>query len=225
MSTGLPEEGSDARRRGRPKRLSDSAQRDRLFTAAMNAFIERGFARTTTADVASRAKVSKRDLYRLFADKTELFLEAVKSRRHLIVDLPRPSGESLPPLEALRLIFRLDLNDREADERDALLSLMARESLLSPELNALFYDSGIVRSRELLVEWLDAQIARNALPACDAGNIAGLLMDVVFGALLPRRQRKTPIDRSVQAAEIMVRLEIVLRGLERMPRRSAAPVS
>ncbi len=180
----------------------------------MGCFIEKGFARTTTADVASRASISKRDLYGLFADKTELFLEAVQSRRHLIVDLPRPSDESLPPREALRAIFRLDLEDREADERDALLNLIARESLLLPELNRLLYDSGIISSRELLMDWLVDRMETGALPSCDPAMLAGLLMDVVFGALLPRRHGKTPVDRSKQAEEILARLDVVLCGLD-----------
>jgi AcrR family transcriptional regulator len=201
------------RHRGRPKAASDDASRDQILAAAMSAFIEQGFARTTTADVASRARVSKRDLYRLFSDKTELFKEAIQSRRHLIVDLPRPDNERLSPLDALRKIFRLDLNNRDADERDAMLNLIARESLLLPELNALLYDSRVLQSRELLMDWLGREMARGAIPACEPAQIGGLLMDVVFGALLPHRHHKGCVNRSAQARDIMGRLEIVLQGL------------
>ncbi|MBO0904237.1 TetR/AcrR family transcriptional regulator [Jiella sonneratiae] len=209
------------RRRGRPKLLSDAELRDQVLAAAMSAFIEQGFARTTTTDIARRARVSKRDLYRLFADKTELFAAAIGSRRHLILDLPRSGGERHAPLEALRLIFRLDLSDRDADERDAMLNLVARESLLIPELNAILYDTRVIQSRELLMDWLHGQIAEGALPDHDVGRLAGMLMDVVFGALLPRRKRKGAVDRTAQAQDIMARLEIVLAGLNSISRKDS----
>ncbi|WP_181409989.1 TetR/AcrR family transcriptional regulator [Martelella alba] len=202
--------------RGRPKTLADDDRRALLLTAAMTVFIEKGFARATTSDIATRAGMSKRDLYRLFADKTELFTQTILSRRHLILDLPREDADDLPPREALRHIFRLDLDDREAAERDALMNLIARESLQVPELNALLYDTGIIRSRELLIDWLEIQMARGTLPRGDTASLAGLLMDVVFGALLPRRHRKAPSDRTHQRQEILARIDIVLTGLSHL---------
>lgn len=207
-------------KRGRPRLVPDALLRDQIVQAAMSAFIAQGFAKTTTTDVARMAHVSKRDLYRLFTDKTELFAAVVTSRRHLIIALPRPDDEHLPVLETLRLIFRLDLDERDADERDAMLNLIARESLFLPELNALLYDTGIIQSRELLTAWLEAQMALGTLPQCDAPQVAGLLMDVVFGALLPHRQRRGPVDRDAQARDIMSRLAIVLAGLEQVSPQS-----
>uniref|UniRef100_UPI00158FC195 TetR/AcrR family transcriptional regulator n=1 Tax=Martelella sp. HB161492 TaxID=2720726 RepID=UPI00158FC195 len=48
--------------RGRPKTLADDDRRALLLTAAMTVFIEKGFARATTTDIATRAGMSKRDL-------------------------------------------------------------------------------------------------------------------------------------------------------------------
>jgi AcrR family transcriptional regulator len=201
-------------RRGRPKERSDNENRDRILSAAMTAFIDKGFAKATMTDIARSAGMSKRDLYVLFVDKTALFAETIKSCRHLILALPRPVGEDLAPLDALPLIFRLDLTGREAEERDALLNLIARESLLFPELNELLYDTGIIRSRELLMAWLSDQMEKGRIPRASTALLAGLLMDVTHGVLLPRRQRKGQIDRSWQRQEIMTRIAIILRGIE-----------
>ncbi|WP_025031062.1 TetR/AcrR family transcriptional regulator [Nitratireductor aquibiodomus] len=183
-------------RPGRPRATSDPDQVQRLLDAAMTVFIEKGFGRATTTDVSRCAGMSKRDLYARFEDKTDLFKQVIRSRRHLVLDLPRPQGEDLPPLDALRRIFRLDLEDRAAAERDALMHLIARESLMFPEMNALLYDTGVIRFREMLMDWLDA--------------------------LLPRRQLKGPVDRAKQAKDIMDRIAIILRGLrsEETPDRS-----
>ena len=200
-------------RPGRPRAMSESDQVKRLLDAAMSVFIEKGFGRATTTDISRRAGMSKRDLYALFEDKTDLFKQVIRSRRHLVLDLPRPQGEDLPPLDALRRIFRLDLEDRAAAERDALMKLIARESLMFPELNALLYDTGVIKFREILVDWLEGQMAEGALPRCRAPMLAGMLLDTVFGALLPRRQLKGSLDRAAQATDIMDRIAIILRGL------------
>lgn len=200
-------------RRGRPKRHTDADLRAQVTAAAMAVFIEKGFAHATTTDIARHAGISKRDMYRVFADKTEIFSETIRARSHLILDLPRPAEETLPPLEALHTIFRLDLTPELANERDAMLNLFARESMAFPELNSLIYDSGIIRSRELLMEWIEVQTDRGALPRCDPAFLAGLMMDVVFGALLPHRRQLAEIDRAAQAKEIIARLSVVLSGL------------
>jgi AcrR family transcriptional regulator len=45
------------------KERSDSAvMRERILTAAFEAFHERGYAATSTLEIATRARVSKRDL-------------------------------------------------------------------------------------------------------------------------------------------------------------------
>lgn len=211
----MPSPASRAPKAGRPKVLDDDVRRQRLLDAAMAVFVEKGFGRATTADIARHAGMSKRDLYRLFDDKTALFTQTIKSRRHLVLDLPRPADDTLSLRDSLRAIFRLGLDDTEADERDALLNLIARESLLFPELSMLLYDTGVIQFRELLMDWLENQMAAGTLPRCDLPMLAGLLMDVVFGALLPRRRRTTTVDRTAQAEEILARLDIILNGLSK----------
>ena len=100
-----------------------------------------------------------------------------------------------------------------------MLNLVARESLLLPDLNALLYDTGVIGFRELVIDWLKEQIARGNVPETDVVQLAGLLMDVVFGALLPRRRHRGEIDRAAQAEDIMGRLEIVMEGLEYKSRK------
>lgn len=199
--------------RGRPKSIPDAERRVRILDAAMESFVAKGFARTTMTDIAKLANMSKRDLYGLFDDKMALFGATIASRAHLILALPRPENEALPLPEVLRRAFRLDLDDKDAAERGALMNLINRESLILPELNAMLYDSGIVRSRELVMEWLEKEMAKGRVPNTDKARLAGMMMDVVFGVLLPKRQRKGLVDRKAQADEILIRLNILLLGV------------
>lgn len=199
--------------RGRPRGITDEARRQKIIAAAYEAFVELGFAKTTTAVVAAKAKVSKRTLYEVFSDKITLFAAVVAQCQPLILDLPRPTSERLAPLEALVAIFRLDISDDEELARQAVLNLIARESVQFPELSDYLYENGIIRSREALIDWLHATPAFGELSTDDAKTYAGMLMDIVFGALLPRRRLKGTGDRALRNESIKKRLAIFLRGV------------
>lgn len=65
--------------RGRHKLAPEAVrrhQRDRLIAAVIESVHARGYERTTATQVASRAHVSKSDLYKSFASKDECFVAA-----------------------------------------------------------------------------------------------------------------------------------------------------
>ncbi|TCW15268.1 TetR family transcriptional regulator [Raoultella sp. BIGb0138] len=215
---------SSSVRRGRPRAAGSDERRKAIVEGAYRAFIELGFAQTSTAEVARRAKVSKRTLYEVFDNKMDLFAAVIKKYRPLFLDLPRPDDEVLSLEETLFLIFRLDITEEEAAEREAILKLMTRESVLFPELSDYLYESKTIRSREMLMEWLDKENEKGRIVIDDVGACAGMLMDIVFGALIPRRwivdtdengqQKCLAEGRRRQLESIKERIRIVLRGLQ-----------
>ena len=54
--------------------------RDRILDAAAHVMRTRGFARTTTKEIARAAGYSEATLYKHFQDKTDLFLAVLKER-------------------------------------------------------------------------------------------------------------------------------------------------
>src|ERR1051326_7576981 len=56
------------------------AVRARILDAAFAAFHERGYAATSTLEVATRARVSKRDLYALVGNKQQMLIGAIGER-------------------------------------------------------------------------------------------------------------------------------------------------
>ena len=76
--------------------------RDRILHAAIDLFMERGFAETTTLDIASRARVSKRELYKLVGNKNEMLAICI-ARRGERMRLPEgfPTPSETPSLEAV----------------------------------------------------------------------------------------------------------------------------
>src|ERR1700693_1350844 len=71
----------------------DNRTRERILGAAFKAFTEDGYADTSTLDIATRAKVSKRDLYVNFGSKHAVLVACIKGRAdrmRLAPDLPVP---------------------------------------------------------------------------------------------------------------------------------------
>lgn len=200
--------------RGRPRLHDDETRRAMIIKGAHQAFVEHGFLNTTTAMVATAAKVSKRSIYEVFDNNTELFAAVIREYRRLILDLPRPEGEDLPVLDTLFLIFRLDIYEAAQREREAILNLLMRESVLMPDLSDYLYEHNILRSREDLIDWLAVEATRGRMIIEDPLVCAGMLMDIVFGALLPRRRIHQAAERAQRLEHIKKRLEIFVRGVQ-----------
>jgi AcrR family transcriptional regulator len=81
-----------------PAAAIETPIRGRILGAAFRAFTENGYAGTSTLDIATRAKVSKRDLYANFAGKQEMLVACIRSRAErtwLPADLPPPRDRAM----------------------------------------------------------------------------------------------------------------------------------
>jgi AcrR family transcriptional regulator len=75
-----------------PQDPDDGSARGRILDAAFVAFTEGGYADTSTLEIATRARVSKRELYTLVGNKQEMLLACIAeraSRLPMPADLPR----------------------------------------------------------------------------------------------------------------------------------------
>src|SRR5690349_23905049 len=69
----------------------EAAVRERILDAAFAAFMKSGYAMTSTLEIATRARVSKRELYALVGNKQEMLVACISERaKRLVVpaDLP-----------------------------------------------------------------------------------------------------------------------------------------
>ena len=76
----------------KPRREADDTPvRQRILDAAFSAFMESGFAETSTLEIATRARVSKRELYALVGSKQEMLMACIGERAKRLqvpTDLP-----------------------------------------------------------------------------------------------------------------------------------------
>src|SRR5579871_1865552 len=71
---------------------------DRIIGAAFKAFMENGYAGTSTLEIATRAKVSKRDLYANFPSKEAILVACIAhraARMRPVTDLPAPRDQTM----------------------------------------------------------------------------------------------------------------------------------
>ncbi len=76
----------------RQPRSDETPARQRIVEAAFSAFMESGFAAASTLEIATRARVSKRELYALVGSKQEMLVACIRerARRLQMPDLPEP---------------------------------------------------------------------------------------------------------------------------------------
>ena len=80
--------------------------RARLQTAALELFRERGYDRTTAADVAARAGVTERTFFRYFPDKREVLFDGEALMRAALTASIAAAPADLGPLDTLFGAFR-----------------------------------------------------------------------------------------------------------------------
>src|SRR5260221_13485000 len=77
----------------RAENADEIPPRVRILDAAFSAFMETGFAATSTLEIATRARVSRRELYALVGSKQEMLAACIgerAARLDLPANLPEP---------------------------------------------------------------------------------------------------------------------------------------
>jgi AcrR family transcriptional regulator len=80
--------------------------RGRLEQAAMELYLERGFDRTTVADIAEQAGLTERTFFRHFADKREVLFAGQEVLHELIANAIAAEPDSATPMEAMGAALR-----------------------------------------------------------------------------------------------------------------------
>jgi len=183
--------------------------RDRILHAAMELFVERGFAETTTLEIASRARVSKRELYALVGNKDEILAVCIANRgdrMRLPEGFPEPAD--MASLEAALRIYGATLL-RELTDPAVLevFRLGIAEAKRSPGIARSLNERGRAPARAALEALLKSAQAAKLLAD---GNVDEMMLhyrgllwgDAVVWILLGLEKRPGPkeIERRAQNA-------------------------
>jgi AcrR family transcriptional regulator len=188
----------------RAKQGADQASvRDRILDAGFEAFMERGYAATSTLEIATRARVSKRELYALVGNKQKMLIAAIGERATRLqapADMPMPRDRAT--LAQVLTAFGAQLVREVADPAVvAVFRLAIAEAVQAPEVARTLDSLGRETSRAALRHIMtQARAARliDGRPADLAEQFAGLLWcDLMISLLLGVAERPNP--RAIEA--------------------------
>ncbi|MDX2630263.1 TetR/AcrR family transcriptional regulator [Streptomyces scabiei] len=167
---------------GRPRSAAADAA---ILAATREALVDLGWSKLTLGDVATRAGVAKTTLYRRWAGKNELVVDAVAE---LFDELRLPDRGSLAAdIEGVVLQFAAILARPEA--RSGLMAVIA-ESTRDEALRERIRASIVDRQKRLVLEGRARAQTRGELPPepdpAVASRTVDLIFDVVAGAVVHR---------------------------------------
>ncbi len=162
-----------------------SSHKERILSAASDVFLATGFEKTSTADIARLAKVSKRELYLHFADKRALLVAVVNDLQgdmHGRMDSLWASGEAMEEvlLNSAKVIQRFILSERFGK----LVRIVAAESYHNPNVAKQFFETGPNEGRKATARYLKEQMKQGRLRTADPLKAADDFLDLVVGAQL-----------------------------------------
>ena len=94
---------------------SEDDLRGRLQRTALELFRERGYDRTTAAEIAARTGVTERTFFRYFPDKREVLFHGEAVLRTALITSIADAPDGLSPLDMLFRAFRSVLSLLEAN--------------------------------------------------------------------------------------------------------------
>ena len=176
--------------------------RARIVEAAFSAFMELGFAETSTLEIATRARASKRELYAEFSGKQDILLACIRQRAErlrLPVDLPEITDRTT--LERALVAFGTRLVREVSDPAVVTVFRLAISEVRAPEVAQTLNDVAIAASRTALREIMryaiDARLLSGGAPEM-AEHFFGLLWgNRMLGLLLGIAER--PSAREIAA--------------------------
>src|SRR5215472_7839025 len=154
--------------------------RERILEAAFAAFKKNGYAMTSMLEIATRARVSKRELYALVGNKQEMLIACISERaKRLDVPADLPVLRDRETLAQVLASFGTKLVREISDPTViAVFRLAIAEVVQAPEVARVLNSIGRGTSRAALRKIMDRAQASGLLtgrPAELAEQFAGLL--------------------------------------------------
>jgi AcrR family transcriptional regulator len=178
---------------------SASEARERALKAAFAVFRKRGFSGASTLEIATRARMSKRDLYALFGSKDAMLTACIRARAsrmrqplELAAALPeRPDAVAATLVELGVTILRVACHPDVL----AVHRLAIAESDRAPAIARTLDASGREANHAALAAWLAKAQAQKLIGAGDPGAMAAFFLAALWGGLLVQlllRVREAP---------------------------------
>jgi TetR/AcrR family transcriptional regulator, mexJK operon transcriptional repressor len=159
----------------------ENGHRERILGAAAELFLENGYQETSTADIARRAKVSKRELYSNFEDKRDILSAVITELQGEIsaqANISWLSSDDLPKVLMQAGTHLLDFISSEKFGK--LFRIVIAESFRDPGTAQQFYRQGprlgLDDTTAFMRRQMKAGNLRNTNPAQAADDFLSLVL-------------------------------------------------
>jgi AcrR family transcriptional regulator len=185
----------------------ETAARARILDAAFASFMKSGYATTSTLEIATRARVSKRELYALVGNKQEILIACISERAQRLqvpADLPAPRDRAT--LTQVLTSFGSQLVREITDPTViTVFRLAIADAVRAPEVAQALDSIGREASRAALRQIMTQARAAGLLagrPADLAERFGGLLWgNLLVSLLLGVAERPSPREIATRARE------------------------
>lgn len=187
-----------------------------MLAAALELFVERGYAATRLEDVAARAGVSKGTLYLYFDGKESLFKSVVRTNMLPLLDQAeaRIEGHAGSSGELLRELIMHWWQAASHSGVMGIAKLMVAESGNFPELARFYHDEITARGDATVVRVLERGMARGEFRRIDAQAMKKVIIAPLIMLMLWERSlapcAADPIDPQ---AYLHSMIDLCLNGL------------
>jgi AcrR family transcriptional regulator len=189
----------------RQKDADETVVRERILDAAFAAFMKSGYATASTLEIATRARVSKRELYALVGNKQEMLIACISERaKRLEVPADLPVLRDRETLEQVLASFGMKFVREVSDPAViAVFRLAIAEAVQAPEvaraLNSIGREASRAALRKIMAEAQTSGLLTGR-PAELAEQFGGLLWrDLLVSLLLGVAERPTAREIAVRA--------------------------
>ena len=185
----------------------DTAVRERILNAAFATFMEHGYAAASTLEIATRARVSKRELYALVGNKQEMLVACISERaRRMRVPADVPVPQDRESLTELLTSFGAQILREVTDPTVVgVFRLAIAEALHAPEVGQALDSLGRETIRAALRQIMVGARASGLLegrPVELAERFSALLWgNSMVGLLLGVDERPNSRDAAARARE------------------------
>ena len=191
----------------RQKGGDETALRERILEAAFAAFMKSGYAAASTLEIATRARVSKRELYAVVGNKQEMLIASISERaKRFSVPANLPILRDRETLAQVLASFGTKLVREVSDPAVIVVFRLAiAEVVQAPEvaraLDSIGREAGRAALRKIMARARGSGLLTGG-PAELAAQFAGLLWrDLLVSLLLGVAERPNPREIARRARD------------------------
>ena len=164
---------------GRPREFDE----EQVLQAAMEAFWRKGYEATSLADLTECTRLNKASLYRVFGDKHQLFMAALKNYSDMeFRETTAVVSDSATPLTNLRAVVRKVFQDAASSKGCLMINSLVELAPHDPAVNEALKGFGEQRLQAIQGLISDAQAAGEIRAELDPQQLAASMMITFAGS-------------------------------------------